>query len=119
MLAQVRSNQQTGNIEGLQVQHPLRRGLGILVVAETDVGSRQISVDRCIVRVVEVQLFGLVPGAGKLMLVEQESHVRFAQLKILRGEAETGSDGLRGLAIVFRATAVSCARLMQANARLL
>ena len=43
------------------------------------------------------------------MLVEQDSHVRFAQLKILRGEAETGSDGLSGLAIVLRGLCLLCA----------
>ena len=102
MLAQVGGNQQAGNIEGLQVQHPLRRGLGILVVAETDIGSRQVSVDRCIVRVVEVQVLGLIPGSSKFMLIEQESHMCFSQLKILRGETEAGSDGLRCLAIVVR-----------------
>ena len=75
MLAQVGSNQQTRNIKGLQVQHPLRRCLGILVVAETHIGTRQVSMDRGIVRVVEVQVFGLVPGSSKLMLIEQESHL--------------------------------------------
>ena len=76
MFAQVGSNQQTGNIEGLQVQHPLRRCLGILVVAETYIRSRQVSMDRGIVGIVLVQVLGLVPGARKLMLVEQEGHMR-------------------------------------------
>ncbi len=66
------------------------------------IGSRQISVDRRIVRVVEVQVFGFLPGAGKLMLVEQKSHMRFSQLKILRGEAKASGDGFRCLPIVVR-----------------
>ena len=102
VLAQVGSNQQTGNIEGLQVQHPLRRGLGVLVVAETDVRPRKVSMDRRIVRVVQVQVPGLIPGASKRMLVEQESHARFSQLEILRGEIEASGDGVRCLAIVVR-----------------
>ena len=100
VLAQVGSNQQAGNIEGLQVEHPLRRGLGILVVAQTHVRSRQVSMNRRIVGVVQVQVLGLVPGANKLMLVEQEGHLGLAQLKILRRETEAGGDGFRGLAIV-------------------
>ena len=52
MLAQVGSNQQAGNIEGLQVQHPLRRSVGIVVVAQTHIRARQVSMDRRIVGVV-------------------------------------------------------------------
>jgi hypothetical protein len=58
--------------------------------------------DRRIVRVVEVQVPGLIPGSSKLVLVEQQSHVRFSQLKVLRGQTEAGGDGLRCLAIVVR-----------------
>ncbi len=74
----------------------------MLVVAKTHVGARQISVDRRIVRIVEVQFFGRVPGACKVLLVEQESHVCFAQLKIKGGKVESGGDGLCCLAIVVR-----------------
>ena len=102
MVAQIGSDQQAGNIEGQHVEHPLGRFFGGVVVAETYLRPRQVSIDRRIVRVVEVQIFGLVPGSGKLMLVEQEIYLRLAQLKILRSQAEAGGDGFRCLAIVVR-----------------
>jgi hypothetical protein len=102
MLAQVGGKQQAGDIEWLQVEHPLRRVLGILEVAETYIGSRQVSVDGRVVRVVEVEIFCLVPGASEFTLVEQKSDMRFSQLKILRGETEARSNGFACLTIVVR-----------------
>ncbi len=102
MIAQVGRDQQAGNIVGQHVEHPLGILFGAVVVAESHIRPRQVSIDGRIVRVVLVQIFRLVPGPDKLMLVEQELYLRLAQLKILRSQAEPGGDGFSGLAVVVR-----------------
>ncbi len=100
MLAQVSRNQQAGNVEGLQSQHPLRRIHRIVVVAEPHIRAREVSTNGCIVGSLLFQVPGLIPGTSEVTLVKQEGHMRFAQLKILRGETEASGDGLCCLAIV-------------------
>ncbi len=100
MPAQVSGKQQPGNIEGLQPQHPLRGIDCIVVLAESHVRASEISTNGGIIRGLLLQFRGFIVCPRKIALFQQESHVRFAQLKIPWGETEAGGDGLRCLAII-------------------
>ena len=99
-LAKRRAFDKTRHVAGPKVQHPLRRFLRFVVIAQSDGRLSDISVREKVVRRFPVKGSGLLERLSILLPAEQDRHLNVLGLEVAGREMEALVDGLLRLRVV-------------------
>src|SRR5205814_9693738 len=90
---------QAGQRAGAEVQHVLCGLLGVVVVAQLDVGVGEEAVNEQVIGGAGVERYGDVEGGGEFVLAEQNDGLGFEAVEVVGRELEGFGEGGIGLGV--------------------